>query len=78
MSKAKTLAATVSTGGALEDPTAIPMANISGLSSALAAKQDTLVSGTNIKTINGGSILGSGDLVITGFTNGKAYFFGNM
>ena len=29
-------------------------------------KQDTLVSGTNIKTINGGSILGSGDLVISG------------
>jgi hypothetical protein len=32
----------------------------------LAAKQDTLLSGTNIKTINGNSILGSGDLVIGG------------
>lgn len=31
-----------------------------------ASKQDTLVSGTNIKTINGSSILGSGDLVIPG------------
>ena len=30
------------------------------------AKQATLVSGTNIKTINGESILGSGDLAITG------------
>lgn len=30
----------------------------------LSAKQDTLVSGTNIKTINGSSVLGSGDLVI--------------
>ena len=30
------------------------------------AKQDALVSGTNIKTINGSSILGSGDLVISG------------
>lgn len=30
----------------------------------LAAKQDTLVSGTNIKTINGTSLLGSGDIVI--------------
>lgn len=30
----------------------------------LNAKQDTLVSGTNIKTINGNSILGSGDIVI--------------
>lgn len=34
--------------------------------SALAGKQDTLVSGTNIKTLNGNSILGSGDLVLTG------------
>ena len=34
--------------------------------SALAAKQDALVSGTNIKTINGTSVLGSGDLVVTG------------
>lgn len=29
-------------------------------------KQDTLVSGTNIKTINGASILGSGDITIEG------------
>lgn len=29
-------------------------------------KQDTLVSGTNIKTINGQSVLGSGDLVVSG------------
>lgn len=28
-------------------------------------KQDTLVSGTNIKTVNGGSLLGSGDVSIT-------------
>lgn len=34
------------------------------LTDGLAAKQDTLVSGTNIKTINGESILGSGDLTI--------------
>lgn len=30
------------------------------------SKQDTLVSGTNIKTINGNSILGSGDLAVGG------------
>jgi hypothetical protein len=30
------------------------------------AKQDNLVSGTNIKTINGSSILGSGDLAVAG------------
>ena len=32
----------------------------------LNGKQDTLVSGTNIKTINGESILGSGDITIEG------------
>lgn len=32
----------------------------------LAAKQATLVSGTNIKTINGSTILGSGNMVISG------------
>lgn len=36
------------------------------LQTALDAKQDDLVSGTNIKTINGSSILGSGDLVVSG------------
>lgn len=34
--------------------------------SGLATKQDTLVSGTNIKTINNESILGSGNLTISG------------
>lgn len=33
---------------------------------ALAAKQDTLVSGTNIKTINNQSLLGSGNINISG------------
>lgn len=32
--------------------------------SALATKQDTLVSGTNIKTINGNSVLGTGNIEI--------------
>ena len=32
----------------------------------LSAKQDNLVSGTNIKTINGTSLLGSGDIAIEG------------
>lgn len=36
-----------------------------------SSKQDTLVSATNIKTINGASVLGSGDLVVSGsFTGG--------
>lgn len=34
--------------------------------SDLANKQDTLVSGTNIKTVGGSSILGSGDLGVSG------------
>ena len=33
------------------------------VTTALATKQATLVSGTNIKTINGASVLGSGDIV---------------
>jgi len=40
--------------------------DISTLQTALSGKQATLVSATNIKTINGVSILGSGDMVITG------------
>ena len=32
----------------------------------ITTKQDTLVSGTNIKTINGNSLLGSGDITIEG------------
>lgn len=36
------------------------------LINALNAKQATLVSGTNIKTVNGNSLLGSGDLTIAG------------
>lgn len=41
--------------------------------SLLAAKQDTLVSGTNIKTINGESVLGEGNLVVSGGTGGVEY-----
>ena len=36
------------------------------LQTALDGKQDTLVSATNIKTINGSSVLGSGNLVVSG------------
>jgi hypothetical protein len=39
---------------------------ITNLISDLAAKQATLVSGTNIKTINGSTLLGSGDITISG------------
>ena len=39
---------------------------IDTLISQLDSKQATLVSGSNIKTINGASVLGSGNLVISG------------
>ena len=42
-----------------------------------SAKQDTLVSGTNIKTINGSSLLGSGDLTISGGGGGSALTISN-
>ena len=53
---------------------------ISDFGTAVAAlitgKQDTLVSGTNIKTINGNSILGPGNLTVTGssLTDGAIAF----
>lgn len=39
---------------------------IQGLNTAISNKQDVLSSGTNIKTVNGTSILGSGDIVVSG------------
>ena len=40
------------------------------ISNATSGKQDTLVSGTNIKTINNESLLGSGNIVIQGGSGG--------
>ena len=42
------------------------LSNQADLQTALNAKQTTLVSGTDIKTINGSTVLGSGNLVVTG------------
>lgn len=39
---------------------------ISKINELVDGKQDTLVSGTNIKTINGTSLLGSGNIDIQG------------
>ncbi len=39
------------------------------VSDAIAARQEPLVSGTNIKTLNGSTILGAGDLTVTSVTN---------
>lgn len=40
--------------------------DVTGLTTDLASKQATLVSGTNIKTVNGNSLLGAGDVTIAG------------
>ena len=42
------------------------------VTTALATKQDTLVSGTNIKTLNSTSLLGSGNIVLTANPSGVA------
>lgn len=52
-------------GGAWGDITGTLSAQID-LQSALNAKQATLVSATNIKTVNGSSLVGSGDVVVSG------------
>lgn len=48
--------------------------NVTGLQAALDAKQTALVSGTSIKTVNGTSLLGSGNIALsdTFFDGGAA------
>lgn len=40
--------------------------DVASLETAMSGKQETLVSGTNIKTVNGQSVLGSGDITVAG------------
>ena len=47
------------------------------INNATSGKQDTLVSGTNIKTINNQSLLGSGNIEIQGGSGGGSYTAGN-
>jgi hypothetical protein len=68
---AATVRSTVLTGLSTATNAAIAAADsvlvaLGKLQAQVTAKQDTLVSGTNIKTINGNSLLGSGDLTISG------------
>lgn len=53
----------VALGGAAASHTHA-QADVTNLVSDLSGKQATLVSGTNIKTINGSTVLGAGDLVV--------------
>jgi hypothetical protein len=71
---------TVVTGGGTQTGGASTWGDITGtlsdqtdLQTALNAKQATLVSATNIKTINGNSVLGSGDLTVGGSVSDTAY-----
>lgn len=50
------------------------LSNQTDLQTALNAKQATLVSATNIKTINGSSVLGSGDLTVSGSGSGSGLY----
>lgn len=43
----------------------VGMSDISGLGDAFDDKQDVLVSGTNIRTVNGQTLLGNSDLIIS-------------
>lgn len=52
--------------GANNTFTNIPQLSIRALPDSLLSKQQRLISGTNIKTINGISLLGSGDITIGG------------
>jgi hypothetical protein len=60
-------------GGATVTGLPAPSAASDAVNKAYAdAKQDALVSGVNIKTVNGTSLLGSGDLVISGGGGGAS------
>ena len=68
--------AQVATSGDYNDLTNKPDLTVYATTTDLAAKQDTLVSGINIKTINNQSLLGSGNIDIQGgggasYTAGK-------
>ena len=47
------------------------------ITAATSTKQDTLVSGTNIKTINGETLLGEGNITIQGGGGGSSYTAGD-
>lgn len=60
------LIADVSDSNNLKETTLAELPISTATQTALNAKQDTLVSWTNIKTVNGNSLLGSGDVTISG------------
>lgn len=68
LTASKALVSDASGKVAASSVTSTELGYVSGVTSAiqtqLSNKQETLVSGTNIKTVNGSTVLGSGDLTI--------------
>lgn len=52
----------------LSTPSPIDYPSVDAVLAGLSAKQNSLVSGTNIKTVNGNNLLGSGDLTVASGT----------
>lgn len=59
-------------GAIAHGTSALQVPTLEYLNSVINAKQNTLVSGTNIKTINNQSLLGSGNITISGGSGGEA------
>ena len=67
---------TISDGEGNDSPlklstSAVGIGSITNVETEINGKQETLVSGTNIKTINGSSLLGSGDISISASAGGS-------
>ena len=64
--------ATLDAGGKIPESQipAVAITDVTDLPAALAAKQNTLVSGTNIKTVGGQSLLGTGNVQLGDFLYG--------
>ena len=67
----------VKINGSTKNPTSgvVDLGTVLTTHQDISGKQDKLVSGTNIKTLNGQSILGSGDIEITGGGSDSIYIF---
>ena len=61
-----------STSGTNKDAGSVKLATEDMVNESLSSKQDTLVSGSNIKTINNQSILGEGNITIEGGSGGTS------
>ena len=64
----------ISSGGGGDISLPINIGDVNGLQSTLDAKQNGLVSGSTIKTINGNSLLGSGNIEISSSESGNTTY----